>query len=159
MGVRSTVKAIIINDGKVLLNRCKDVPNGEYDSLPGGGQEKYETLEEAIVRECREETGYTVAPIRFAALMEEICDDEAIRAEYPQYAHKMLHLFVCRLTFGERTKPTETDESQIACEWVAIEDIPARNLLPKTVKAHFRELLNADTAVFLGSEHVPFNHG
>ena len=47
MNVRSTVKAIILHEGKVLLNRCRDANNGEYFSLPGGGQEQYETMAEA----------------------------------------------------------------------------------------------------------------
>ena len=52
MSIRSTVKAIIINDNKVLLNRCFDENNGYYYSLPGGGQNQYETLHDAIIREC-----------------------------------------------------------------------------------------------------------
>jgi ADP-ribose pyrophosphatase YjhB (NUDIX family) len=71
MSVRSTVKAIILDKGKVLLNRCYDEPNGSYYSLPGGGRGEIRTLHDALVRECLEETGYTVEPLRFAALMEE----------------------------------------------------------------------------------------
>jgi len=159
MSVRSTVKAIILDNGKVLLNRCYDEPNGDYYSLPGGGQEQYETLYDALVRECLEETGYTVEPLRFAALMEEICDSAFIRETYPEYAHKMLHLFVCRLASREVKKPTETDSSQIASEWVDLEDVKELNLLPKAVKAHFAELIESERAVFLGSEHIPVNHG
>ena len=159
MNVRSTVKAIVLHDDSVLLNRCRDVNNGEYYSLPGGGQEQYETLAEAIHRECLEETGYSVEPIRFCALMEEICLDPVIREQYAQYAHKMLHIFVCRLASREVKKPTETDSSQIACEWVDLEDVKNINLLPKAVKAHFAELIESERAVFLGSEHIPVNHG
>ena len=42
MSVRSTAKAIIIHNDKILLNKCYDKNNGHYYSLPGGGQEKYE---------------------------------------------------------------------------------------------------------------------
>lgn len=86
MSIRSTAKAIIANDGKILLNRCYDRYHGEYFSLPGGGQNAYETLYEAVVRECLEETGYTVTPIDFAALFEEICDNPDIREKPPEYA-------------------------------------------------------------------------
>lgn len=68
MGIRSTAKAIITNKDKVLLNKCFDQHNGEYYSLPGGGQHTYETLHEAVIRECFEETGYCVIPKRFVAL-------------------------------------------------------------------------------------------
>ena len=157
--VRSTVKAIILHEGKVLLNRCRDPWNGEYYSLPGGGQEQYETLFEAVRRECREETGYEVEPLRFCALMEEICLDPYIRETYPQYAHKMLHLFVCRLVSTQRAEPTETDEWQVGEEWVAPEDVPKRNLLPLAVREHFLELIKTEHAVFLGSSFLAHNHG
>ena len=125
MNVRSTVKAIILHEGNVLLNRCRDVNNGEYYSLPGGGQEQFESLAEAIQRECLEETGYTVEPVRFVALMEEICLDPIIRERYLQYAHKMLHLFLCRLTTTDRAEPTETDDLQVAIEWISAEEVAA----------------------------------
>ena len=157
--VRSTVKAIILHEGKVLLNLCRDPVNGDYYSLPGGGQEQYETLFEAVRRECREETGYEVEPLRLCALMEEICLDPYIRETYPQYAHKMLHLFVCRLVSDKRGEPTETDEWQVGEEWVAPEDVPGRNLLPIAVREHFLELIGSERAVFLGSSQIPHNHG
>lgn len=159
MNVRSTVKAIILHEGKVLLNRCKDPFNGEYYSLPGGGQQQFETMAEALHRECLEETGYSVEPVRFAALMEEICLDPFIREHYLQYAHKMLHLFVCRLTSTTRLEPTEIDESQIAIEWVPVEDVPNSNLLPKEVRAAFTRLIAEDAPQFLGSVYLEHNHG
>ncbi len=159
MNVRSTVKAIVLHDDSVLLNRCRDVNNGEYYSLPGGGQEQYETLAEAIHRECLEETGYSVEPIRFCALMEEICLDPVIREQYAQYAHKMLHIFVCQLTTTERMEPTETDDLQIAIEWVPLNDVPNLNLLPKEVRAAFPKLISDKTPQFLGSVYLEHNHG
>ena len=157
--VRSTVKAIILHQGSVLLNRCRDENNGEYYSLPGGGQEQYETMAEATRRECLEETGYSIESVRFAALMEEICLDPFIRETYPQYAHKMLHIFLCRLTKEERIEPTETDDLQIAIEWVPVEEITQKNLLPVQVKEHFIELLKGEHPLYLGSTYLEYNHG
>ena len=159
MNVRSTVKAIVLHEGKVLLNRCRDAQNGEYYSLPGGGQEQFETMAEAIQRECLEETGYYVEMVRFAALMEEICLDPFIREHYLQYAHKMLHFFFCRLTTAERAEPTETDESQIAIEWVPVAEVPQINLLPTQVREAFSQLITEETPLFLGSVYLEHNHG
>ena len=159
MNVRSTVKAIVLHEDKVLLNRCRDRNNGDYYSLPGGGQEQYETLAETIHRECLEETGYFVEPIRFCALMEEICLDPVIREQYAQYAHKMLHIFLCRLTSTEHVKPTETDDLQISIDWVPVEDVPKLNLLPKEVRAALNQLISDDTPQFLGSVYLEHNHG
>ena len=54
--IRSTAKAIILHEGRILLNRCADSRNGIYYALPGGGQNQFEPLEDAVVRECLEET-------------------------------------------------------------------------------------------------------
>lgn len=159
MGIRSTAKAVIINGNKVLLNKCYDENNGEYFSLPGGGQNQYETMHEAIVRECLEETGYTVKPVRFASLCEEICDDMNIRERRPDYAHKMLHIFVCELVDNAVRTPTETDNMQIGIEWVDIKNLSDIRLLPKTVGENILNIINNDRPLFLGSEHIPFNHG
>ena len=59
----------------------------------------YESLYEVIIRECLEETGYSVFPDKFAALYEEICDNETFRNNYPDnypdYAHKIYHIICC----------------------------------------------------------------
>jgi 8-oxo-dGTP diphosphatase len=159
MGVRSTIKAIVLDEGKILLNRCRDQHNGEYFALPGGGQNAYETMNDALVRECLEETGYTIEPVRFAAICEEICDDPYIHEFYPQYAHKLLHIFICRLSSAEVVKPVEMDEAQIAVEWVALEDLPGCRLLPKAVDENILRLIHDDKPLNLGSTHIPFNHG
>ena len=159
MGIRSTAKALIINDGKILLNKCHDRNNGDYYSLPGGGQHKYETLLDAVIRECGEETGYDIKPLRFAALCEEICLDEYFREKYPEYAHKMYHIFLCELSGSIVKAPTEKDSMQIGCEWIEIECLSNVRLLPGVVGEHILDVLSGDAPIFLGSERIPFNHG
>ena len=159
MGIRSAAKAVIINNGKILLNKCEDKHNGDYYSLPGGGQNQYETLYEAVVRECLEETGYTVIPERFAALCEEICMNEEFREKYPDYSHKMYHIFICKLANEEIKIPTEKDSMQINSEWVEIETIKEIRILPKLFGDNFQGILNKTTPIFLGSEHILYNHG
>lgn len=159
MSIRSTAKAIILNDNKLLLNKCVDEYNGEYYSLPGGGQNKFETLTEAVVRECIEETGYSVVPVRFAALCEEICDDFEFRQSRPEYAHKMYHIFVCKL-LGEAAKiPTETDELQTGTEWLDVGSLENIRLLPKVVGESILKIIGSEKPLFLGSEHIESNHG
>ena len=50
MSVRNSAKAILLHDGKILVNRCVS-RFGEYYALPGGGQKSGETLIEAVKRE------------------------------------------------------------------------------------------------------------
>ena len=59
--IRNSAKALIINDGKMLVSKIDD--NGEiYYVMPGGGQEVEELLPDAVKRECAEEMGILVEP-------------------------------------------------------------------------------------------------
>ena len=159
VSIRSTAKAIIIDNGKVLLNKCHDKMNGDYYSLPGGGQRQYETLHEALVRECLEETGYTVNPVRFAALYEEICLHEGFRRKYPDYAHKMYHIFVCELADAEIKTPSEKDDMQVGCVWADIGSLPDYRIVPAIVGKNLRGFVENAQPMYLGSDYVQFNHG
>lgn len=159
MSIRSAAKAIIINKDKVLLNKCFDEYNGEYYSLPGGGQHTYETLHEAVIRECLEETGYCVTPKRFAALCEEICENPKTRELYPEYIHKMYHIFLCELADDIAKKPTEIDEMQVSSEWIDIEHLDKIRLLPSVLNGNIVKMITNQIPMFLGSEHIQYNHG
>src|ERR1700738_3250125 len=54
---RIGVFAIIVQDGAVLLSLRRDI---DWWNLPGGGMELGETVDEAVCREVREETGLEV---------------------------------------------------------------------------------------------------
>jgi 8-oxo-dGTP diphosphatase len=66
--MRNVVNALFVQNGAVLLGRRspqrKAYPN--LWSFPGGHVEKNETLDEALIRELREEVG--VAPTRYTPL-------------------------------------------------------------------------------------------
>ena len=106
--IRSTAKAIIVRDGRVLLNRCMGERIGEYYSLPGGGQHRFEPLEDAVRRECLEESGLHVRVLRLAAVCEEIWDDPVVRAKHPDYCHRMMQIFLCEV--DESRPPEEAKE-------------------------------------------------
>jgi len=159
MSIRSTVKALIIDNGKLLLNKCHDNKNGDYYSMPGGGQNKYEPLHDAVVRECLEETGYSVKPHTLVAICEEICENLFYREKYPQYSHKVYHIFLCDVCDEKICTPTEIDDLQVSTEWIDINYIKSIKILPKAVGDNIEMILNSKTACFLGTEHIPFNHG
>lgn len=154
MSIRNAAKAIVIFEDKVLLNHCRQPGLGEYYTLPGGGQNQYETVEEAVVRECLEETGYTVAVRACAALYEEIHMDERFRSAYPDYAHKIFHIFRCSLACTAPVTPLEIDTFELGSEWIGIADIPNIRLLPEAVHARFTELLTTETPLWLGSRRL-----
>lgn len=152
-GVRTTVKGILVRSGQVLLNRCEDPYNGVFYSLPGGGQRKYETLEETLRRELLEETGYRVRDIRLAGMFEEICDDEAYRVRYPDYCHKLYLFFLCTPEEDTPEAPEEPDSSQLSSDWIPIELLDSLPLQPLPLRSALKDMLRSDAPLFLGSEH------
>ena len=156
MNIRNTVKAIIIHNDKILLNKCEDEKFGAYFSLPGGGQHVYETLHEAVVREVREETGFTVTPTRFAALCETIFTNKAYEKTHPNNMHRVYHVFICEITNAERILPTEKDKQQTACEWVPVDFITASKnirLFPAAVSECLNEIIAGTSPIFLGTNY------
>lgn len=141
MYIKSSCKALIVNRDKILLNRCL-MPNGDiYYALPGGGQNRGEGMEKAVIRECREETGYNVRVIRMAAMGERISNGQ----------HKLYHIFLCELDGNRLAAPTNTDSHQIGYEWV---DPSAKiPLFPRFIRENLTEMLEQDHVVYLGSEH------
>jgi 8-oxo-dGTP diphosphatase len=75
------VSAAIIRDGKVLIVRRARPPAQGIYTLPGGGVEVGETLEEAVAREVREETALTVESVALAGYREAIARDTQGRVE------------------------------------------------------------------------------
>ena len=156
MSIRNAAKAIILHENKVLLNQIRRKDFGAYYSLPGGGQNQYETMEEAVVRECLEETGYSVRPEALVAVLEEIYLSERFRKEHPDYSHKIFHIFRCSLLSMEKAAPTELDANQTGCVWVNINDVPSIKLFPVRVRERFPELVKTERPLYLGSAEVTF---
>ena len=152
--IRSTAKAILIRDGKVLLNRCMGERIGEYYSLPGGGQNRFEPLEDAVRRECLEETGLHVKVLRLAAVCEEIWDSPKMREAHPDYCHRMLQIFLCEV--DETIPPEEAKEldyQMIESVWVPLEDIDTLPLEPRPLTHRLRAVLDGTAPLFLGTVH------
>ncbi len=59
-----TVDALIIFEGKIVLIRRRNPPFKDSFALPGGFVEVGETVEEAVVREAKEETGLDIEIIK-----------------------------------------------------------------------------------------------
>jgi 8-oxo-dGTP diphosphatase len=91
------VSAAIFRDGKVLIVRRARPPAYGLYTLPGGGVELGEALEQAVVREVREETALEVEPIALAGYREAIGRDDQNRIE----RHFVILPFAARWLSGE----------------------------------------------------------
>lgn len=143
----------------MLLNKCFDKHNGEYYSLPGGGQHTSETLNDAIVRECFEETGYKVKVNNFVGIFEEICKDEELVRLYPDYAHKMYHIFLCELDNEVKEVATEIDIMQLGVEWIKISHLNNVTLMPMILNENILEMIKNKFPKFLGTDFIEKAHG
>lgn len=91
------VGALILDGSRVLMVERGRPPLAGYWSLPGGVVEVGERLEEALIREVREETGLEVTVGPIATVFERIIPDSAGICEY----HYVLIDFHCTPDGGE----------------------------------------------------------
>jgi len=91
------VSAAIFRDGRVLIVRRARPPAHGLYTLPGGGVELGETLEEAVIREVREETALAVEPVALAGYRQAIARDDEGRIE----RHFVILPFAARWIAGE----------------------------------------------------------
>ncbi len=108
------VGAVVIRDGQVLLvQRAQEPLSGKW-TLPGGAVELGETLEEAVVRELREETGLEVRVLELVEAFERISRDESDRPRY----HYVLLDYLCVPVSGDLLAGSDVS----AAEWVRPEE-------------------------------------
>jgi 8-oxo-dGTP diphosphatase len=155
MSIRNSAKAIVFHNGEVLLNRCVSDNGDIYYDLPGGGQNQYETMEEALVREVLEETGYDVTCSKLLAVAEEISDNPEWRNSYPDYADRIIHVFLAELISETAHDKTEPDHQQDECLWFPPYEADLLNLRPCNLQGHFSKLLCSDNPKYFGCVRMP----
>ncbi|WP_240419406.1 NUDIX domain-containing protein [Paenibacillus periandrae] len=120
--VRNTAKAIIEYDNKLLFIKKKLDKVGIYYTLPGGGQESGETIEDTILRECNEELNIN------AKIKELVCVREYIsnNHEYSflvKQVHAIEFIFHCSFEVEDKITHLQNDVAQIGFEWLDISTI------------------------------------
>jgi 8-oxo-dGTP diphosphatase len=101
------VSAAIFRDGRVLIVRRARPPAHGLYTLPGGGVELGETLEQAVIREVREETALDVVPMELVGFRQAIARDDAGRVE----RHFVILPFAARFISGEISLNEELSEA------------------------------------------------
>ena len=126
--VRAT--GVLIENNSLLLVKQKLANNKDW-SLPGGRVEAGETLEQALIREMKEETGLDVEPIRLLYVCDVAASDNTV-----------LHItFLTKQLGGKITLPTnEFDENPIH----DVRFIPIDELNEYGISEKFVELIKND---------------
>ena len=137
------VGAIVLDGDRVLLiKRAHEPLKGQW-SLPGGGVEVGETLEQATAREVREETGLDVEVGPIVDVIDRIARDQGGRVEH----HFVLVDFVCRRSGGTLCCASDAD----AAEWVAVDALARYGVAEVTVavirKAAGRDFSSGDRPI------------
>jgi len=120
--IRNTVRALIIQDGRLLAIKKERPEVGVYYTLPGGAQEIGETIEQTLQRECLEELGIDVAEHKFICIREYISKNH----EYSfimKEVHAVEFIYECRIKATDTFISSQADVGQIGTEWIPIEKI------------------------------------
>lgn len=120
------VGAIIVCNGKILLEKRKGEPGKGKWSVPGGLVELGETTENAVIREVKEETGLDVADPQLIDVMDNIVRDENGEIKY----HFVIIDYFLRLKGGE---PKAADDAE-ELKWIPLNEVEKFDLT-KTFRA------------------------
>ncbi|HWP52157.1 MAG TPA: NUDIX domain-containing protein [Clostridia bacterium] len=150
MAIRSTAKAIILHNNSILVNRCINDYGKTYFDLPGGGQNQFETIEEAVIREVLEETGYLIKVGQLVAVAEEICDDTELRKMYFDYTHRILHLFLADLADERKGEIKESDWQQQNSLWIPVNEVDTLIFRPANLTGQISSLISGEHIRYLG---------
>lgn len=107
--------AFILNEKNELLLQLRNkAPEKEYWSIPGGRVEMFETFEEAVKREVKEETGIEVHVIDLLGICNHIIQNEK--------SHWVSPCFLCKIVAGEPQilEPTK----HLDMKWFSLNNLP-----------------------------------
>ena len=126
------VGAVIVAEGKVLIVKRKYDPLAGQWSLPGGGVELGETLEESIVREMLEVTGLDIEVGPVIEVFDRITRDDDGRVMY----HFVLVDYLCWPVGGELRASSDVADAR----FVDPSELPHYNLTKKANEVIARAL-------------------
>lgn len=120
------IGALVICDGKILLEKRKSEPGRGKWSIPGGLVELGESVERAVVREVREETGLEVEKPELFDVVDNVEFDEDGRIKY----HFVMVDYFVKLRGGVFKASSDAEE----LKWVPLGDVEKYDLT-KTFRA------------------------
>ena len=114
------VGALIIQKGKILLEKRKNAPGKGKWSIPGGLVELGESPELAVIREVKEETGIEVEDPLLVDVVNNVSLDEKGKIRY----HYVIVDYLVKVRSGEPKAASDADELR----WVSLSDVQEYDL-------------------------------
>jgi ADP-ribose pyrophosphatase len=109
------VGALILGDGKLLLIRRGAQPGQGKWSIPGGLVELGENVQDAMVRETKEEVGLDVEAVKLMDVFDSVTLDEQGRIQY----HFVVVNYLARIVGGT----VRTASDILEARWVPVEEV------------------------------------
>jgi mutator protein MutT len=114
------VGAVIIKDGKILLEKRKNEPGKGKWSIPGGLVELGESVEQTVIREVKEETGLEVEKPEHIDVVDNVVRDENGKVKY----HFVIIDYFVKLKGGTLEARSDAEELR----WVAFDEVEKYDL-------------------------------
>jgi 8-oxo-dGTP pyrophosphatase MutT (NUDIX family) len=145
--VRPSARAVLVEEDRVLLTHLRHETIGDFYELPGGGIRPGETLEQAVVRETREETGYSVEVRELLWVRDYIAANHRFGHLSPPGFHAVDLIFHCTLAEAAAVEAHELDSYQIGVEWIDVNQLAGTPLHPAAIKPAVSAFLTDRTVV------------
>ncbi|HLE75302.1 MAG TPA: NUDIX hydrolase [Candidatus Bathyarchaeia archaeon] len=123
------VGAIIIHEGKILLEKRKNAPGKGKWSVPGGLVGLGESIEQAVIREVKEETGLDVAEPRLVDVVDHISLDKKGAVKY----HFLIVDYLVKVVRGVPKAASDAED----LKWVPFSGVEECDLT-KSFRAFFQ---------------------
>jgi 8-oxo-dGTP diphosphatase len=150
MPVRTSTKAIIIEEGKLLVSQYRNSAGKLYYGLPGGGQELQETLPEALKRECFEEI-LALVEVGDIVFIRDFIRKNHVDGPDEKRFHQVDFFFECKLlNHDEIGIGPAPDNRQIGVVWMEIEALKKERFFPEPLLAHLSNGKLQGGPVYLG---------
>ena len=118
------VAATVFHNGCILLSVRGKAPSKGKWGLPGGAVETGETLENAIIREVKEETDITILPIKLLTFFDAITREESGEVLY----HYILFEYLCEYVSGEVNAMSDAPDAR----WVSLDELDNIDIMEST---------------------------
>ncbi|MBQ4225450.1 MAG: NUDIX domain-containing protein [Oscillospiraceae bacterium] len=143
--IRTSAKAVVIRDGRLLAVKISDGSEGWY-ILPGGGQDPEETLPQTVEREVGEETGMIVSCGELLFVIEGV---------HGESFHRIDMVFECSYIGESEDIERHADTDQSGCEWLDIQKLNVLPLYPSKLRRPIMEHYAGKChKVYLGNEEI-----
>jgi len=147
--IRNSVRALIVRKNQVLLLRKRSGNGVQRYAMPGGGQDRGETLHECVLRECREEIAARVDILGLAHVANAF---KPLDAKLVSYRQQVEFVFHCRLPKNYKPRQgKKPDKNQVGVEWVSLQRLDKIDLRPQGMANLIRRAASGKGPTYAGT--------